>query len=247
MFLGRTVAAGVVLAVVCLAREARADEAPPDEPWRVHRIGLGLHLGAAIGAGQAANLSMSNRVGFAPMMAIELGYRLHRNFSVVALGAAGVAAKKPSPCPEAVDGFSCTTTNLFALAGMGRYHLTIGGPIEPWVGAGLGVGVLTEKAEKTETRSGSFCVVGCGGTDVITRSRNRFGPEAVVAIGASIRPSPRFSVGFGVHAFIGSYGSGTVKDEHKVGNSPASSDFDVAGGAHAVLLATGSFIVQLGS
>jgi len=169
MFLGRTAAAGVVLVGLCLAREVRAEGPAPDEPWRIHRVGLGLHLGAAVGAGQADDgLSMSDRVGIAPMMAIELGYRLHRHFSFVALGAAGVAAKRPSPCPDAAEGFSCTATNLFALAGMGRYHLTLGGPVEPWIGAGLGVGMMTDKAQRTESRSQSFCLVACGGNELVT-------------------------------------------------------------------------------
>lgn len=248
MFSGRAAGAftGVLLATLSVCADARADEVPEDQLWRVHRVGLGLHLGGAVGSGQAdTNLPMRDRVGFAPMMLIEGNYRLARNLSVAAIGGAGVAAKKVSPCPDTAEGFKCRATNLFELGALGRYHLTLGGAVEPWLGAGLAVGVMTDKAEKTETSGGSFCVVGCGASELITRSRNRFGPQGIVGMGLAVRPSKRFSVGFGIHAFIGSYTAGTVQDERKLGKSDASKDFPVSGGAHVLMLATGSFIVHL--
>lgn len=248
MFSGRAAGAftGVLSAALAVSADARADEVPEDRLWSVHRVGLGLHLGGAVGAGQAdTNLPMRDRVGFAPMMLIEGNVRLAKNFSIVGIGGAGVAAKKPSPCPDSAEGFTCRTTNLFELGALGRYHLTLGGSVEPWIGAGFAFGMMTDKAEKTEDRSGSFCAVGCNGSELVTRSRNRFGPQGIVGLGMAIRPSKRFSVGFGIHAFVGSYAGGSVQDERRLGTSSPSEDFAVSGGAHVLMLATGSFLVHL--
>lgn len=248
MFSGRAagVGAGIVAAALVVGRDAHAEEVADDQLWRVHRVGLGLHLGAAVGSGQAdTNLPMRDRVGFAPMMLFEGNYRLTRHLSVVGIGGAGVAAKKPSPCPDAAEGFRCRVTNLFELGALGRYHLTLGGPVEPWLGAGIAFGMMTDKAEKTETRGGSTCVVGCDGSELVTRSRNRLGPQGIVGAGMSIRFAKRFSAGFGIHAFVGSYTAGTTQDERKLGTSSPSTSFPVGGGAHVLMLATGSFLVHL--
>ncbi|MFP2930256.1 outer membrane beta-barrel protein [Pyxidicoccus sp. 3LG] len=159
-------------------------------------VGLGFQVGA--GYVYKNGLRLNQTVGDVKLsdaanggiaFALDLGYRINRNWFVGAFGQYTHVLTKNNPlsCP---DGFDCSTGQI-RLGPQVQYHFSPDSSFDPFVGLGFGIVLLnsTIEGEQPIPNAGGLAV----GIDIDSKTR---GPEYVnLTVGGKWRLSDAFSFG----------------------------------------------------
>jgi hypothetical protein len=246
--LALAIAASLGSILTTSSRAGAEPAAPPKDVFpHGHGFELTMRAGAAFSIGNAESaLPLADRMGIAPALAVDLGYRLNERLYLGGILAGAPALVTPTPCREEAAGYRCSGAGLGAFGAIARWHFAPLGRLDPWIGGGIAFGVQAEKATREELVGGSsaFCIVGCGPTRIEhVRSTTRYGPDGILEGGLNYRVSRVVGLGVSATAFGGEY-LDSVVTERRNGQEVSSDGRDVESRAHLWVMAAGNVVLN---